>query len=177
LPLTIYNVGDGNLILYDCACGLTAFSTDWNASDSLIFPGDSLEITVTFAPDDTLDYADTLCIENNCELCGVELLGHGAALGVSDPISGLPREFALRGPYPNPFNPATTFRIELPVASRVKLEIYDISGKSVGVALEGWRPAGYHEVTFDAAGLPSGVYLYRLNADDFAASGKMVLMK
>jgi len=177
LPLTIYNIGGDTLALYDLACDLSVFTTNWNPSDSLVLPGDSLEITLTFAPEDSGSYLDTLCIENNCELCGVELLGHGEALGVSDPISGIPREFALRGPYPNPFNPMTNFRIELPVASRVKLEIYDISGKSVATVLEGWRAAGYHDVSYDGSGLTSGVYLYRLNAADFTASGKMVLMK
>jgi len=177
LPLTIYNIGGDTLALYDLACDLSVFTTNWNPLDSTILPGDNLEITVTFAPGDTLDYADTLCIENNCELCGVELLGHGEALGVSDPASSFPKEFALRGPYPNPFNPTTMFRIELPVASLVKLEIHDISGKSVGTVIESWRRAGYHDVTFDGSGLSSGVYLYQLDADDFTASGKMVLLK
>ena len=177
LPLTLYNLGGDTLVLFNLACGLTAFSTNWNPSDSLVLPGDSLEITVTFTPDDTLDYADTLSIENNCEVCGVELLGHGEALGVSDPVSSLPEEFALRGPYPNPFNPVTTFKIELPVAGWAKLEIYNISGKSVATALEGWCAAGYHDVPFDGSGLTSGVYLFRLSADNFTASGKMVLLK
>lgn len=177
LPLVIYNVGDADLILSDLSCGLTLFSTNWDPLDSLILPGDSLQITVTFAPEDTLNYTDTLCIENNCESCGVELLGHGEVLGISDPIIRIPEDFALRGPYPNPFNPMTTFRIELPVANWMTLETYDISGKSLGFIVDGWRSAGYHEVAFDGSGLASGVYLYWLEAGDFRASGKMVLIK
>lgn len=62
------------------------------------------------------------------------------------------------------------------------LEVYDISGRCVGAhggapLVSGWRDAGYHEVTFDASDLASGVYIYRLNAGDFTAEGKMVLMK
>jgi hypothetical protein len=88
-----------------------------------------------------------------------------------------PDEFCLQSPYPNPFNPVTTFKIELPAASWVTLEIYDVSGRSRGFVVDGWRSAGYHEVTFDAAGLASGVYVYRLEAGEFRASGKMVLLK
>jgi hypothetical protein len=89
----------------------------------------------------------------------------------------IPDEFCLQSPYPNPFNPLTTFKVELPVASWVTLEIFDVSGRSLGFVLDGWRSAGYHEMTFDAAGLASGVYVYRLEAGEFRASGKMVLMK
>ncbi len=94
-----------------------------------------------------------------------------------DNNSQIPDEFSLQSPYPNPFNPVTTFKVELPVASWVTLEIFDVSGRSLGFVLDGWRSAGFHEVTFDAAGLASGVYVYRLEAGEFSASGKMVLMK
>ena len=89
----------------------------------------------------------------------------------------IPDEFCFQSPYPNPFNPMTTFKIELPVASLVTLEIFDVSGRSLGFVLDGWRSAGYHEVIFDASKLASGVYVYRLEAGEFRASGKMVLMK
>ena len=52
------------------------------------------------------------------------------------------------------------------MASWTKLEIYDISGKLVATILEGWRPAGYHEVTFDGSHLGSGLYFYRIQAGD-----------
>jgi hypothetical protein len=89
-----------------------------------------------------------------------------------------PQQFILHPVYPNPFNPSTTFRIELPVASWVTLQVYDIGGRLVESPLQNaWRPAGYHEVTFDASELASGVYVYRLEAGKFRASGKMVLMR
>jgi hypothetical protein len=59
----------------------------------------------------------------------------------------------------------------------VTLEIFDVSGRSLGFVLDGWRSAGYHEATFDAAGLASGVYLYHLEAGDYSANGKTVLLK
>ncbi len=86
-------------------------------------------------------------------------------------------EFALLGNYPNPFNPTTVLSYKLQAASRVNLAVYDISGRKVAELVEGYRDAGIHEVTFDASNLASGVYIYRFEAGDFNASGKMVLMK
>jgi uncharacterized delta-60 repeat protein len=142
-------------------------------------------------PGDSTDYANALAVDNsgNVYVTGYSE-GSGTqedyatikyseiVLGVeNDPSTAIPDEFALRGPYPNPFNPVTTFKIELPVASWVTLEIFDVSGRSLGFVVDGWRSAGYHEVTFDAVGLASGVYVYRLEAGDYNVSGKMVLMK
>jgi len=91
--------------------------------------------------------------------------------------SEIPSGFALLGCYPNPFNPETTIRFALPEASRVSLGIYDLSGRLVATLMNGFRTAGTHEVTFDASKLASGIYLYRLQAGEYVAAGKMVLMK
>ncbi len=89
----------------------------------------------------------------------------------------LPLEFALNQAYPNPFNPSTTIGYALPKAARVTLTIYDISGRQVARVIDGWRDAGWHDVSFDATDLSSGVYIYRMQAAHFNATGKMVLMK
>jgi len=83
----------------------------------------------------------------------------------------------LYGALPNPFNPSTLLRFELPVASNVTLDVYDISGRLVSVLASGWMEAGRHTAVFDGAQLPSGVYVYRLRTGNSAASGKMLLMK
>jgi len=88
-----------------------------------------------------------------------------------------PAEFSLHRVYPNPFNPLTTINYALPEAAKVTLRIFDVNGRQVSELANGWRDAGMHEVTFDATNLASGVYLYRLNAGDYIATGKMVLMK
>ena len=86
-------------------------------------------------------------------------------------------EFTLLDAYPNPFNPTTMLSFALPQAERVNLKVYSPTGALVATLVDGWRDAGSHEVTFDASGLTSGVYVYRLNAGEFNASGKMILMK
>ncbi|HEX7343553.1 MAG TPA: FG-GAP-like repeat-containing protein [bacterium] len=78
---------------------------------------------------------------------------------------------------PNPFNPTTVLSFELLNASLANLPVYDISGRRVATLVEGWREAGRLEVTFDGSNLPSGIYLYRLQAGEFTTSGKMVLLK
>ncbi len=83
---------------------------------------------------------------------------------------------------PNPFNPSTTLRFDLLRSGWVKLEVFDVSGRSFGsdqarILREGWLEAGAHEVTFEGADLPSGVYVYRLRAGKEEVSGKMMLLK
>lgn len=88
-----------------------------------------------------------------------------------------PEDFSLSRAYPNPFNPSATIHFALPQASPVKLAVYDQQGRLVAELVSGWRDAGVHDVTFDASGLASGVYVYNLSAGSFSSSGKMILMK
>ncbi len=86
-------------------------------------------------------------------------------------------EFALLGSYPNPFNPSTTINYTLNSTNRVQLSVYDLSGREVATLVDGYRDAGTHEAQFDASGLASGIYIYRLTSGANVASGKMVLTK
>jgi hypothetical protein len=88
-----------------------------------------------------------------------------------------PENFGLSQNYPNPFNPTTAIGYQLPKASYVNLAVYDVSGRKVFELAEGLRAAGVHEVTFDAVNFASGLYFYRLEAGDFKAVRKMVLIK
>jgi hypothetical protein len=78
---------------------------------------------------------------------------------------------------PNPFNPSTTISFNLSVASLVSLDIFDINGRRVGARLVTPYPPGTHHIAFDGSNFPSGIYIYRLNAANYSATGKMVLMK
>jgi hypothetical protein len=96
-----------------------------------------------------------------------------------DPIAvkAAPDEFALLGAHPNPFNLLTTISFSLPDNAHVTLTVYDPLGRLVTTLVSGHRIAGHHQVTFDAGDLPSGIYFYRLEAGDYTAVNKMVLMK
>jgi hypothetical protein len=99
-------------------------------------------------------------------------------LAIGDPrLSAAPTEIQLLPSYPNPFNAETVIRYQLPVLSFVNLAVYDISGRMIVEIADGWRDAGVHEVTFDASGLPSGVYVARLTAGHFQQTRKLLLVK
>ncbi len=107
---------------------------------------------------------------------------HVNPLGIAENESTLPTEFALHPAYPNPFNPVTTLRYDLPQRADVTLTIYDILGREVRTLVQGAQAAGYQSVTWggsDDRGQPvsSGVYLYRIEAEGFSETRKMVLLK
>ena len=76
-----------------------------------------------------------------------------------------PRTFALSPNYPNPFNPATTLAFELPLASRVTLQVYDVLGREIVRLVQGDYEPGRHEVVFDARSVASGLYIARFIAE------------
>ncbi len=178
-PLTIFNLGSANLTLRSLVTSAPSFTTDFQAADSVIAPGGSLEIIISFAPLDTITYQDSLTIENNDELVVIGLSGAGMPPeGMSFPSEAMPGHFAVAPPYPNPFNPTTLIRLELPIASFVKLEVCDVKGQRVGVGLDPTRyPAGIHDITFDGGDLPSGIYFYSVRAGEWTATGKILLIK
>jgi len=97
-------------------------------------------------------------------------------VGVEDPLP-LPDRYFIGQNFPNPFNASTTIRYELPEQAQVKLDIYDILGRKVTTIEDGLRPAGYHQVLWQADAVASGVYFYRLQASDYSQTKKMLLIK
>lgn len=89
----------------------------------------------------------------------------------------LPKDFALFQNYPNPFNPYTIISYELPQESRVELKIYNVLGKEIITLKDGVEAPGRHEIKFDAAALPSGIYFCTLKSGSFAKTEKMILLK
>lgn len=90
--------------------------------------------------------------------------------------SPLPDNYNLAA-YPNPFNPVTTIEYALPEAGPVHLVIYDVLGREVAVLVDGVQAAGRHRVQFEASDLPSGVYLYRLEAGRYVETSTMTLLR
>lgn len=89
----------------------------------------------------------------------------------------LPESFTLAQNYPNPFNPQTTIAYTLRAGGMVKIDIYDVSGELTASLENVYRPAGYHEVQWDAHGYASGVYLYRISTGSGSITKKMILLK
>jgi len=85
--------------------------------------------------------------------------------------------FYLYQNYPQPFNPSTKIKYQLPEVSTVTLKIYDVLGKEVATLVNETKSAGTYEVVFDATGLTSGIYFYTLNAGSFSETKKMILTK
>jgi hypothetical protein len=96
---------------------------------------------------------------------------------VYERTSEVPREFELKQNYPNPFNPETVIEFSIPIASKVKLAVYNSLGQLVREILDDNLEPGLYKVKFNASDLPSGVYIYRLTAGGYAFSRKMVLVK
>jgi hypothetical protein len=91
--------------------------------------------------------------------------------------SRIPKAFALYQNYPNPFNPLTTIEFDLPKTSEVSLKIFNILGEEVAILVSENLTASSYSYEWDASNLPSGVYLYRLETDEFVETMKMILMK
>jgi hypothetical protein len=97
--------------------------------------------------------------------------------GVTKELSPVPMAFRLDQNYPNPFNPSTEISYDIPKVSRVRLSVYDILGRQVAVLVDKRQNQGHYTVSFDAAGLPTGVYFYRLSTDRNSSVKKMVVIK
>lgn len=90
----------------------------------------------------------------------------------------MPDKFVLAQNYPNPFNPSTQITFALSTAQKVTLKVFDLAGKEVATLLQNaHKPAGVHQLTFDAATLSSGVYFYQLRAGEFVETKKMLLAR
>ncbi len=86
-------------------------------------------------------------------------------------------DFMLYANYPNPFNPSTQIRFDLPVSELVTIDVYNALGQTVATLVNANMPAGQHQVTFDATDLTSGVYYYRIQAGAFSQVRKMLLVR
>ncbi|MFI5251677.1 MAG: T9SS type A sorting domain-containing protein [Bacteroidota bacterium] len=91
--------------------------------------------------------------------------------------ASVPKDYALQQNYPNPFNPATIIQYQLPKESRVNLSIFNLLGQKVATLVNEFQNEGYKSVSFNATNLPSGVYFYRLQANNFSDVKKFIVMK
>lgn len=169
----------------------------WSASDSATSYNVQVSITSRFfsfvvdtTVEDTLLQIDTLNPNttyywrvNASNDKGTSLYSDPAGFKTGDQTvsvknyKNVPSKFILEQNYPNPFNPTTQIVYSIPFSSYISLKVYNLLGKEVAKLFEGYRKAGNYKVTFNAVGLASGVYLYRLKTDNFIETKKLVLLK
>jgi hypothetical protein len=184
LQATIYNQAQANLIIRDITNNFpNIFDALWNPLDSIITGGDSLVIDVIFSPVNQTLYTDNLLIENNDTPVTIQLEGSGMISGIVGGLNNtVPTEYALSQAYPNPFNPATTIRYQLPHAANVRLVVYNALGQKVRTLVNSHMEAGYHQLSWHGNNdigmqMPSGVYMFRIETKNYQAVHKMMLMK
>jgi hypothetical protein len=108
---------------------------------------------------------------------GWNILLLGAVNAVDGSGADVPTSFTLSQNYPNPFNPATIIRYQLPAGERVRLSVFDLLGREVRVLVDERQSAGTYDVRFDASGLSSGTYVYRIVAGPHVRTQRMVLVR
>lgn len=111
------------------------------------------------------------------ELMGMVGSFTASPIGIKQIGNILPKDYQLEQNYPNPFNPSTTIKFDVPIASFIKLIIFDVTGSEIETPVNEQLNAGSYEVNFDASKLSSGVYYYKLAANDYTETKKMILLK
>jgi flagellar hook assembly protein FlgD len=96
--------------------------------------------------------------------------------------SAIPEEFALHQNYPNPFNPVTSIQFDIPEQSEVRMDIYNLMGQRVATLINNTLEPGFHAVKWNGTNdfgnqLSSGMYIYRISANNFTSVKKLILMK
>jgi hypothetical protein len=159
---------------------VSSFPVLLNAYDSTI-------VKINFAPKGLGIYYDTLRVYCNSIKSGLSL----PLLGIGAPIDGvaaeplLPQTYSLEQNYPNPFNPETHITFSVRTCSHTSLQVFDLLGREVAVLVHDVKGPGKYSVTWNAAGLSSGIYLYSLTSSPvdrtadkiFTATRKLILLK
>jgi subtilisin family serine protease len=179
--------GDGGFGIYD---GFTS-AEKWKALSNGIFKkqsgpgdismvvssgpytinaGDSIDVAFAVAAGDSLGELQNAIIASRSKYS--QILTSVENRDVNKPV-----EFKLDQNYPNPFNPITTITYQIPLAAFVTLKVFDILGKEVTALVNEEKPAGKYKVEFDGSNLSSGIYFYKLHANNFVDTKKLILLK
>ena len=174
--------------------GTTQDTTVWNIRFQ---PSTGNHITLSWTPDrlggngsDTLSdtYGGTIVSVDMSKVASYELTNtsitqlnitfvRASKTAIGDLHNGNPYKIKLYQNYPNPFNPATNISYTLPVSKHVTLKVYNILGQLVSRLVDKTQAAGSYTLNFNANDLPSGMYIYRLKAGNYAETKKMMLIK
>lgn len=133
----------------------------------------SPQFTLVMSTTDSLGVSTSSYISDSLKI----IVNPGGLVDINYNNEIQPSEYKLYHNYPNPFNPTTSIKFALPKSEDVRIEIYNMIGQIVWSTFENQLRAGYHVVRFNAEGLPSGLYFYIIEAGDFQAVKKMVLLR
>jgi hypothetical protein len=131
-------------------------------------------------PDNTVN---CLAIDGNgnkwigTNLGGLAVFNENGVVSIEDKSKITPNTFLIAQNYPNPFNPSTLISYSLPIASKIKLIVYNAIGQTVKILENEFKNAGNYSVTFNAGELTSGIYFYKIEAGQFSQVKKMMLIK
>jgi hypothetical protein len=114
---------------------------------------------------------------SDVDVNGMETVHDMIVSATPSPEAAIPAEFALHQNYPNPFNSSTVICFDIREAGKVSVKVFDIMGREVATLVNDELSAGSHAVSWDASGLASGIYLYKIEAGDFKATKKMLFLK
>ncbi len=180
--LSIFNNGNAALTVNSLVSSNPVFTVE--SAPSNIPPSQYGLAKIKFRPDvANTTFNGTLTINNSDSNIVINLTGiNGTPIGITPISSEVPKHFSLSQNYPNPFNPTTKIRFDIPAAvgnayMSVQLKIYDVAGREVMTLVNEQLHPGKYEVGFNGDKLSSGIYYYRVQADDFTDVKKMVLLK
>lgn len=186
--ITLSNTGDLPLAIYKIALISETDSYELIADSSYsIEGGEQIDIQINFTPKNGGNQTATLYIESNDEENSevtLTLNGFGKETSTTamDEFNGLPTEFKLNQNFPNPFNPSTTVKYELPENSKIILAIYNLQGQKVTTLANDFQTAGYHQVIWNGTNdmgqkVSSGVYFLRMQTENFVKTISMTFTK
>ena len=121
-----------------------------------------------------MDLAESV---NNQQMIAAGIVPEGSLLFKTGTELGEVLTYELSSNFPNPFNPATTIKYQIPNAGFVTLKVYDVLGNEVATLVNERKEKGRYQITFDASVLSSGVYIYQIRSGNFIDTKKMILMK
>jgi hypothetical protein len=180
---TLRNKGNidmtGQVLLEDEGSG--AFEIVSGVGPFELNPGSELMVEVVFSPPEANRYQGVLKIQhdaaNLADPVEIGLKGREATYTSAMQYTDVPSELMLHQNYPNPFNPSTRIRFSLPEPAHVTVEVFDITGRHVATLVDQLMPAGEHAADFDAGGLSSGIYVYRISASGHTQTRRMTLIR
>lgn len=148
-----------------------SFATEWSAT------GGAVDANGMYTAGNETGLFQVTAVDPATQIQAQATIEIALTVSVEDDNGTIPGEYSLYQNYPNPFNPSTTISFDIPRSSDVQLIVYDLLGRQVASLASGNFPAGQHSVRFDASGLASGIYIYRLHAGSFVEMKKLLLIK